>query len=115
MEQIVAKVKVHQKHRSASEWRVLVEEWRASGKTRDVWCREQGVGRESLRRWTKRLRATDVDPQLVELHRNSIGQRAPKAGHLRILASGDVELFGEISDELLRRVLRVVREAVHVS
>ena len=37
------------------------------------------------------------------------------AGLVRVLASGDVELRGEFSDELLRQVLRVMREVVHVS
>ena len=71
MEQMVESTKVGQKHRSASEWRVLVDGWRSSGKTRDVWCREQGIGRESLRRWSKRLRATDNDRVLIELRRDA--------------------------------------------
>ncbi len=32
-----------QRHRSAAEWHRLVSAWKASGKTRRVWCREQGL------------------------------------------------------------------------
>jgi hypothetical protein len=47
-----------QRHRSAEEWRRLVSAWRVSAKTRRVWCREQGLSVESLRRWTKRFHGT---------------------------------------------------------
>ena len=114
MESVTEKARAGQKHRSASEWRVLVEGWRASGKTRDEWCREQGVGRESLRRWSKRLRRTDAEPGLVELRRETIGPQKSIAAHVRILSNGDIELIGEFSDEVLRRVLSIVREAVDV-
>ena len=113
MEQ-VEMAKSHQKHRSASEWRVLVDGWRASGKTRDIWCREQGIGRESLRRWTKRLRRTDAEPVLVELRRDAVSPQKPMTAHVRIMAKGDIDLIGEFSDEVLRRVLSIVREAVDV-
>ena len=114
MESVTEKARAGQKHRSASEWRVLVEGWRSSGKTRDEWCREQGVGRESLRRWTKRLRRTDTEPGLVELRRDAVGLQKSITAHVRIMASGDIELLGEFSDEVLRRVLRIAREAVDV-
>jgi hypothetical protein len=112
MEQAVAESKPRQKRRSISEWRLMLEEWHASGKTADVWCKERGIGRESLRRWGKRLQETDMVPVLVGLHRSPVGSMAPRYGHLRILANGEVELLGEFSDELLRRVLLVVRESI---
>ena len=114
MESVMEKAKAGQKHRSASEWRVLVKGWGSSGKTRDEWCREQGIGRESLRRWTKRLRRTDAEPVLVELRRDAVGPQKSITAHVRILANGDIELIGEFGEELLRRVLRIVREAVDV-
>ena len=113
MEEIAVKVK--QRHRSAEEWRGLVAAWKQSGKTRELWCREQGVGKESLRRWTKRLRGTDTSPSLVEIKGGvSVVEKYP-ALHLRIRVNGDVELIGEFSEEILRRVLYVAREAAHVS
>jgi len=113
MDQVAVKTK--QRHRSAEEWREVVSAWKQSGKTRELWCREQGVGRESLRRWTKRLRGTDKEVLFVEVERSASVHPMARTSHLRILARGEVELIGEFDDELLRRVLRVVREAVDVS
>jgi hypothetical protein len=108
-------VRVKQRHRSAEEWRVLVTEWKQSGKTRHQWCREQGVGKESLRRWTKRLRGTDESAAFVQIKEGvSVGEKCA-ALHLRIRVNGDVELIGEFSEKILRGVLRVAREAAHVS
>jgi hypothetical protein len=112
MDQIPVKTK--QRHRSAAEWRELVCAWKQSGKTAELWCREQGVGRESLRRWSKRVRGTDKDVSFVEVQRSRVVDLEAAAIRFRILASGEVEILGEFDDELLRRVLRVVREAVHV-
>jgi len=107
-------VKTRQRHRSADEWSELVSAWKRSGKTREVWCREQGVGRESLRRWAKRLRRTERNAPLVQIDsRVSAGVQSPPL-RLRILTNGEVELVGELSEEILRRVLRLAREATHV-
>jgi hypothetical protein len=93
----------------------LLAVWKRSGKTREILCREQGVGKESLRRWTKRLRGTDPKVPLVQI--TGVASVAAKAVpiHLRVLVSGEVQILGEFSEELLRRVLRVMREAVDVS
>lgn len=48
MDQVPEKTK--QRHRSAAEWLELVSAWKQSGQTAELWCREQGVGKESLRR-----------------------------------------------------------------
>jgi len=104
-----------QRHRSAAEWRDLVSAWKQSGKTAELWCRENGVGRESLRRWSKRLRGTDKNVSFVEIKRSTAVHPKVTTTLLRVLASGEVELLGEFNDELLRRVLCVVREAARVS
>ena len=108
-------VRARQRHRSAEEWRVLVTEWKQSGKTREQWCREQGVGKESLRRWTKRLRGTDGSAALVEIKGGVAVVDKSLSLHLLIRFNGDVELIGEFNEEILRGVLRVAREAAHVS
>ena len=112
MEEIT--VKVRQRHRSADEWRGLLTAWKQSGMTREAWCREQGVSKESLRRWTKRLNRTDTNASLVELRTGVSEVASLPALRLCIRPNGDVELLGEFDAESLRRVLRVAREASHV-
>jgi hypothetical protein len=63
----------------------------------------------------KRLRGTDTDASFVQIERAVPVAANSAPMHLRILASGDVELPGEFSEEVLRQVLRVAREAAHVS
>jgi len=106
--------KVRQRHRSASEWREMVSAWKDSGKTREIWCREQGVGYESLRRWTKRLRRAEIGAPLVEICNGVSAATTSPALRLRILTNGEVELVGEFSEDILRRVLRLARESAHV-
>jgi hypothetical protein len=113
MDQVPAKMK--QRHRSAAEWRELISAWKQSGETREMWCHENGVGMESLRRWTKRLRRADSAVPFVQIEKSISVSAKSVPIQLRILASGDVELQGEFSEELLRRVLRVAREAADVS
>jgi len=112
MEEIA--VKVRQRHRSADEWRGLLTAWKQSGKTREVWCREQGLSREFLRQWTKRLNRTDASSSLVELRTSASEVATLPALRLCIRPNGDVELVGHFDEEILRRVLRVAREASHV-
>jgi hypothetical protein len=104
-----------QRHRSAEEWRRLVSAWKASGKTRRDWCKEQGLSTESLRRWTKRLRGTENKVSLVEIdHRGNHGAAIGQT-FIRITRDGDVELSGSYEEGILRSVLRVMRETARVS
>ena len=112
MEEIT--VRVRQRHRSAEEWRGLLTAWKQSGKTRELWCREHGVSKESLRRWTKRLNRSDANASLVEVGTVPSVAGALPALRLCIRSNGDVELVGEFDEDILRRVLRVAREASHV-
>ena len=102
------------RHRSSDEWRELVEAWRQSGKTRKVWCQEQGVSQESLRRWGKRLRRTEIDAPLVQIDSRIFAAAHSSPMRLRIATNGDVELVGEFSEDVFRRVIRLAREAAHV-
>jgi hypothetical protein len=102
------------RHRSADEWREMVTAWKQSGKTRKVWCYEHGVSQESLRRWTKRLRRMEMNAPLVQIDKRVCAAAQSPLVRLRIVANGDVELVGEFSEEVLRRVLRLARETVHV-
>jgi hypothetical protein len=45
-------------HRSREEWRAIVEKFETSGLSTREFCRQEGVGAESLRRWRKRLAAS---------------------------------------------------------
>lgn len=112
MEQIGVKGK--QRHRSAGEWRELVKAWKNSGKTRELWCREQGVGRESLRRWTKRLRHSVADAPMVEVARSASVARSSPSMRVRITREGEVELLGVFTQEVLAILLRAMRESCSV-
>jgi len=101
------------RHRSADEWQELVTAWKRSGKTRALWCQEQGVSAESLRRWGKRLRRMEGNAPLVQID-SRVCAAAQSLMRLRIVANGDVELVGEFSEEVLRRVIRLAREAAYV-
>jgi len=99
-----------QRHRSVEEWRTLVAAWRASGKSSFVWCKEQGISRESLRRWKKRLGRSTAEPSLVQIPRMA----ATPEVRVRITREGEVEFTGAVSAEFIRMLLDVVREPVRV-
>lgn len=39
--------------KTRDEWRVLVEEWKASGKTMTTWCREHQIHKNTFIYWVK--------------------------------------------------------------
>jgi hypothetical protein len=112
MDQVGLKVK--QRHRSAEEWRSLVNAWKNSGKTRETWCHEQGLSRESLRRWTKRVRHSLADAPLVEVPRRPSVARSGPSMQVRITREGEVELVGDFTEELLAILLRAMRQSCGV-
>jgi hypothetical protein len=103
-----------QVHRNAEQWQKLVEAWRASGMTRHAWCDEHDIAYESLRRWSKRLRSAPVDAQFVEIDLQSQKLDSSRGAWAKVHRDGEVELYGEPSEELLRTVLTVIREAADV-
>ena len=36
------------------EWKKLIDEFKISGKSQRVWCKEQGIKRSTLRYWLER-------------------------------------------------------------
>ncbi len=105
---------VKQRRRNATQWRGLVTAWKQSGKTRKLWCKENGIAYESLRRWTKRLRDTTENVSLVEIGRAAKSEGYSGEVRLRICKDGEIELQGNLSEKLLRMVLRVMWEPLNV-
>jgi len=103
-----------QRHRSALEWAELLAAWRASGKTQAVWCQQQGLSKESLRRWIKRLRAQGAEHALVHLRREPVADSVEASSWIRVRRNGEVDLLGPFREEVLRGVLRVVSEQADV-
>jgi len=99
-----------QRHRSVEEWRALVAAWRASGKSSFVWCKEQGISRESLRRWKKRLGRSTAEPSLIQIPRVPVSRGI----RVRITREGEVEFSGAVTEEFIRLLLGVMREPVRV-
>jgi len=99
---------------SADEWWEMVTAWKQSGKTRKVWCQEHDVSQESLRRWSKRLRRMEMNAPLVQIDKRVCVAAQSPLVRLRIVANGDVELVGEFSEKVLRRVIRLARETDRV-
>jgi len=105
---------ITRRRRSEEEWRELISAWRASGKSCRAWSKEQGLSFESLRRWAKRLGGSEDISSVVELRREVPTSKSVDDAYLKVKQDGEVELWGVVSEELLRLVLRVVRETPHV-
>jgi hypothetical protein len=101
-------------HRTEAQWRGLVAAWKSSGKTKESWARENGVSFESLRRWSKRLRHTAESPAVVELSRKPILRTTEATTRVTITRDGELELSGAISEEILRTLIRLLREPAGV-
>jgi hypothetical protein len=106
-----------QKRRGADEWQELIADWKSSGKGKRAWCAECGVSCESLRRWAKRLHPNSKHGKFVEVSKPAISVSLGTTGAIRIMMKHDIviELAETAGDELLKRVLAVALEAVHVS
>lgn len=106
--------KRRQVRRTERQWRELVAAWKASGKSKQAWCGEHGVSYESLRRWKKRLRQSDGNPPLVQLLREPIVLPAETPLRIRVTREGELEITGAISEEIIRSLLRFMREPARV-
>lgn len=78
--------------RSREEWRAIVEKFETSGLSTREFCRREGVGAESLRRWRNRLAASaaanfiDVLPASVVAGHSGweLDLELPGGGRLRL-------------------------------
>jgi hypothetical protein len=101
-------------HRTAAQWRELVAAWRASGRTNEAWAHENGVSFESLRRWNKRLRQSPGNSVLVELARKTIPAIPEATMRVTVTREGGLELSGAFSEDILRTLIRLLREPIDV-
>jgi hypothetical protein len=99
-----------QRHRTVEEWRTLVAAWRANGKSSFAWCEEQGISRESLRRWKKRLGRSTAEPSLVQIPRMPFSPGV----RVKLTREGELEFSGAITEEFIRLLLGVMREPERV-
>lgn len=88
------------------EARVLVGEWRASGKSLPAWCAARGIDGRSLRFWVGRL-DRGVALRVVEM---SPPAQAVRACEIRLRVAGVTIAVDEaVSEAALTRVIRAVR------
>jgi hypothetical protein len=103
-----------QKHRSAAEWHKLVRAWKESGKSKRLWCAENGLSLESLRRWIKRFRGGPISEMPMVEVPSLCHQSESLTVRILMDAAIQIELPKEASQELLQRVLRAAVEVAHV-
>ncbi len=48
------------------DWKKLVLEWRASGKSSSVWCKENNIHNNTLSGWKKRLKQHEINNTSVK-------------------------------------------------
>lgn len=48
------------------EWKRLVLEWRASGKSATIWCKENKIPVNTLAGWKKRLKKLELDNARIQ-------------------------------------------------
>ena len=101
-------------HRSAEQWRELIAAWKSSGKAAKAWCQEQGIAYESLRRWKKRLGKPSADVSFAEVQLHGRTIESPVSSRVKVNRDGEIELYGNVSEELLRAVVHVMRETAGV-
>ena len=99
----------------------LLEQWRASGKSAANYARAEGMTPSKFYYWKKRLDGGGANSSLprssssrslvpVRVLSSSVGQR--EAGEIEVvLSGGDRFVLGDkVSEETLRRVVRVLRQ-----
>lgn len=89
------------------EARVLVREWRASGKAMPAWCAARGIDGRSLRFWAGRL---DAQPELRVVEFAPPPRQARPSSRITLRLAGVSILVDEdVSEAALTQVLRAVR------
>lgn len=54
--------------RTQDQWQRLMEQFEASGKTQDQFCRSKGVALATFAMWRRKLKATALAPAFVQVH-----------------------------------------------
>jgi hypothetical protein len=103
--------------RTKAEWSALIERWRQSGLTAEVFADERGLSRTSLYVWSKRL-VTDAErgglglAQAVAKPSSAFAEirltsAAQPSGRIEVVARSGrvVRVEGEVSVDALRSVL----------
>ena len=89
------------------EARVLVREWRASGKAMPAWCAARGIDGRSMRFWAGRL---DGGTELRVVEMSAPAAQVAGASRIRLRLGGvDIVVGEDVSEVALTRVLRAVR------
>lgn len=89
------------------EARVLVREWRASGKAMPAWCAARGIDGRSMRFWAGRL---DGGTELRMVEMSAPAAQVGRASRIRLRLGGvDIVVGEDVSEVALTRVLRAVR------
>jgi len=110
-----------QKPRTREERLAIIADWRASGLPRAVYARQQGLSEETLRMWTRRLKAElnnslmgavppRVEPSFIELALPSLLAGAPASIEVT-LAGATVRVPAGADADTLSRVFAALRGA----
>ena len=99
------------RRRSESFWRDTIQCWKASGKRKAVFCREQTIALSTFCYWQRRLQVNNPGPVfypvVVSLKQNVVERRTQPAS-LRVLFAGkqhSIEIQGDFSENVLRKLV----------
>lgn len=99
------------RRRNESFWRETIRCWKASGKSKAVFCREQTIALSTFCCWQRRLQLNNPGPVfypvVVSLKQDVVERRTPPAP-LRVLFAGkqhSIEIQGDFSENVLRKLV----------
>jgi hypothetical protein len=95
--------------RTRDEWKMLVEQWRASGRSMTAWCREQQIHKNTFIYWTK----ISAPPKKVDMVRDDFTElknekHASTAGVLIEWRGCKIHLDHAIAPLILEKCLHVI-------
>ena len=97
-------------HRSANEWKALVDEYERSDVTIKEYCRRREVNYWTFREWRRRLADEQPETDLVEI--TPVDIACGGSGSLRLtVGSVTIEIDAPVDEANLTAVLRAVERS----
>jgi hypothetical protein len=96
--------------RTRNEWKALVEQWKASGKTMTAWCRECQIPKNTFIYWAKGS-PKRVSKKSAEIARNDFTELKggePKAEVLIEWRGCKIHIDGEAASIILGKCLHII-------
>ena len=98
------------RRKTVEEWGEVLSDWRRSGESQRGYCRSKGIAFSSFTYWKRKLEVVGEECLMVRVGSLAQAPSLVDRTAVTVRAGGvEVELRGQISEELVGRIVRALK------